>query len=101
MSNSPMSERVKGKAEELGGAIQKTVGKATGNQREEVSGAARQAKGVARQEVVKASERVRGAVEEGVGTLEQAAGAAVGDASLEREGKVDRVEGKVGRKFNK
>lgn len=97
---SASKERLKGKAEEIGGAVKKTVGQVIGSDRMEAEGFAKQAKGEARQETVKAGERARGAVEGIAGKVKEVAGAIVNDKDLELEGKVDRLKGKARRKAN-
>jgi uncharacterized protein YjbJ (UPF0337 family) len=93
-------ERLKGKAEENGGAVQKNVGKAVGNPRMETEGTAHQAKGIARQETVKAAERTKGSVEGIAGRVKETAGKLFDDPELELEGKGERLQGKVRRKTN-
>jgi uncharacterized protein YjbJ (UPF0337 family) len=94
-------ERLKGKAQEIEGAVKRTVGNAIGNDRLAAEGYAKEAGGKARQETVKAGERVRGAVEGVAGRVKEVAGTLVDDPELELEGKADRLKGKARRVANK
>lgn len=99
MSNN--TDRAKGKLEEIGGTIQKGVGKAIGNKEMELKGAAHEAKGKGKQAIAKAGERVKGAVEQVVGSVKAGVGDAVGNDRLHAEGKAENAKGKLRNEFNK
>lgn len=94
------TNRAKGKAQEIGGAIQKNIGKAIGNEKMERKGATRELKGEARQEVAKAAERVKGTVEKAVGGVKSAIGDALGNENLEAEGDREVAKGKARKALN-
>lgn len=100
MANSTKT-RVKGKLDELAGKAKAKVGKALGNEQMEAEGLARELKGKATQEVVKATQRVKGRVEEAVGTLKKRVGKALDNEQLQAEGALKRLKGKARQRVNK
>jgi uncharacterized protein YjbJ (UPF0337 family) len=99
MSNG--TERVKGKAEEIKGAVKATVGDLTHNDQLHAEGHAEQVEGQSRQELAKAKERVTGAGEQLVGETKDAIGGLMGDDHLEAEGEVEARKGKARQSLNK
>lgn len=95
------TKRVEGKAEEIGGVIQKTAGQVLGNERMEAEGAAHQLTGKGRQEAAKAGERIKGGAERVVGKVKDVVGSAIGDAQMEAEGKAKGLKGKARQTANK
>lgn len=94
-------KRGEGAVEELGGKIKAGVGKAIGNEQMELEGRAKQAKGVAKQEAVKASERVKGKIEQGIGRVKSTIGAAIDDDDLEVEGDAQETLGEARQDLNR
>jgi uncharacterized protein YjbJ (UPF0337 family) len=99
MSNG--TERVKGKAEEVKGAVKATVGNLIHNDHLHTEGHAEQVEGQSRQELAKAQERGKGAGEELTGETKHAVGTLTGDDHLEAEGKVEAQKGKARQNINK
>jgi uncharacterized protein YjbJ (UPF0337 family) len=99
MSNG--TERVKGKMEEIKGAVKATVGDLTHNDQMHTEGHAEQIEGQSRQELAKAQERVKGAGEELAGEAKHAVGTLTGDDHLEAKGKVEARKGKARQNINK
>ena len=99
MSNA--ANRGEGKAEEIGGAIKKNVGKLIGNEQMQAEGAATELKGEARQEAAKGAERVKGAVEEVKGAVKNRVGALIGNEQMQAEGKAKELQGEARQKANK
>jgi uncharacterized protein YjbJ (UPF0337 family) len=99
MSNG--TERVKGKAEEIKGAVKATVGDLTHNDQLHAEGKTEQVAGQSRQELAKARERGKGAGEEVAGETKHAVGTLTGDDQLEAEGKVEAQKGKARQGLNK
>jgi uncharacterized protein YjbJ (UPF0337 family) len=106
---STSQERFKGKVEEVGGAIQKMVGKAIGNQNLQARGEAKEHVGVARQKVAKdgertkgkASERLKGAGQELKGAVKAFAGKVLGNAQMQAAGAVAQREGAARKELNR
>lgn len=94
------NERVKGKFEEVKGAVKERVGDLIDNDRMEAEGHADKVKGQARQNVAKTSERVRGMGEELRGKVKGTVGDLIGNEQMELEGKVDELKGKGRQKAN-
>ncbi|HEX5660351.1 MAG TPA: CsbD family protein [Polyangiales bacterium] len=99
MSNA--SKRVEGAAEELGGKIKSTIGKAIGNEQMQAEGEAKALKGEAKQEAAKAAERGKGAVEEAVGSVKKVAGAVIDNEQLQAEGKAKELTGQARQEANR
>ncbi|NNJ13325.1 CsbD family protein [Chloroflexales bacterium ZM16-3] len=95
------TERVKGKATEIKGAVKATVGDLTHNDQLHAEGHAEQAEGQSRQELAKAKERVKGASEEVTGETKHAVGTLTGDDHLEAEGEAEAQKGKARQGLNK
>jgi uncharacterized protein YjbJ (UPF0337 family) len=93
--------RVKGKLNELAGKAKAKVGKALGNEQMEAEGLARELKGKATQEIVKAGERARGRVEEVVGKLKKSVGKVLDNEQMQAEGALKRLKGKTRQRVNK
>lgn len=96
-----LKERGEGVAREVGGKIEKTVGKAIGSERLATRGRARELEGQAQQEAAKARERVKGAAEEIAGSARKAIGKVVGDDEQVVKGEARRLEGKARRRANR
>jgi uncharacterized protein YjbJ (UPF0337 family) len=101
MSNSNGTERVKGKVEEIKGAVKAAVGDLIHNDQLHAEGHAEQIEGQSRQNLAKAKERVKGAGEEVVGNTKDAVGRLTGDGQLEAEGKAEARKGKARQDSNK
>ena len=101
MIKRPMAERAEGKMEEIGGTVEKNVGRLVGNERVELKGRAKELEGQTRQETVKAGERARGVAEELAGTVEKNVGRLVGNERVEVEGKVKELKGQARQKTNR
>jgi uncharacterized protein YjbJ (UPF0337 family) len=99
MSNT--GKRVAGAVQELGGKLEKKVGQATGNDRMEAKGNARELVGRAKQEVAKAAGRTQGAVEQLVGTAKNRLGSAIGNDRMRVRGKTTELKGEARQKLNK
>ena len=99
MSNA--ANRGEGKAQEIGGAIKKNVGKLIGNEQMEAEGTAKELEGKGKQEAAKAAERSKGAVQEVVGTVKNRVGALIDNEQMQAEGKVKELEGEARQKANK
>jgi len=95
------TERVKGKAEELKGAVKATIGALIHDDQMHADGHAEQVEGQTRQELAKAQERVKGAGEELEGDTKDAIGGLIGDDHLEAEGKAKARKGKIRQNINK
>lgn len=94
------NERVKGKLEEVQGAVKERVGDLIDNDQMEAEGHADKVKGQVRQNVAKTGERVRGMGEELRGRAKGAFGDLIGNEQMELEGKVDELKGKSRQKAN-
>ncbi|PDV97914.1 CsbD family protein [Candidatus Chloroploca asiatica] len=99
MSNG--TERVKGKAEEIKGAVKATVGNVVHNEQLEAEGHADQVEGQARQNRAKTEERVKGTGEELKGETKDAVGGLIGDDHMKAEGKAEAQKGKARQNVNK
>ncbi len=100
MKTKPKSKRSEGKAEEIGGAIKKNVGKLIGDEKLEAEGKLKELKGVSRQESSKAGERAKGAVEELLGAVENRVGHLIDNERMQAEGKVHELKGQARQKAN-
>jgi uncharacterized protein YjbJ (UPF0337 family) len=96
-----LSNRVKGKAEEIAGTAQKTLGHVIGDHDMEAHGVAHEVSGKARQETAKLAEAVEAKVATAVGAAKAGVGEAVGDRRLYLNGKVEELEGKARTALNK
>ncbi len=96
-----MTNRVKGKAEEIGGTIQKNLGHLFGNEEMEAKGMAHEVKGEARQMAAKAAEQVGGTIDKVVGSVKATVGDAVGNKSLKAKGEAQELKGKARKALNK
>lgn len=94
-------DRIKGKTEEIGGTIQKNVGKLVGSEELERKGKEHERHGEAVQENAKLAERVKGTFEKVAGAAKQTVGEAVGSDSMQRKGKVQELKGKARKEMNK
>jgi uncharacterized protein YjbJ (UPF0337 family) len=95
------TERVKGKAEEIKGAVKATIGDLIHNDQLHAEGHAEQVAGQSRQELAKAEERVTGAGEELAGETKDAVGGLIGDEHMAAEGKAKARKGKARQHINK
>ena len=100
MRDHNITERVHGKAEEIGGSIKKTTGRIFGDGQMEVEGELEKLDGKVRQQNAKANERTRGQVEEVSGKLKNAAGHVLDNQQMEAEGKIKELTGKARQKAN-
>ena len=94
-------ERSEGKAEELGGKIKQGLGNLIGNEQMEAEGAAKAAKGEARQEAAKAGERIKGKAEEVVGAVKNRVGHVIDNEQMEAEGKLKEIKGDARQEANR
>jgi uncharacterized protein YjbJ (UPF0337 family) len=99
MSN--LKKRGAGAARELGGKIEKTVGKAVGSERLEAKGRSDELEGQAEQESAKRNERVKGAVEEVTGKIQKKVGDLVDDDETMIKGKARELKGKARQNANR
>jgi len=97
---STTGNRIEGKAEQVGGALKKNIGKLLGNEQMEAEGTATELKGKAREEAAKGVERVKGKVQEVAGKVERGVGKLVGDHDTAAEGAAREVEGRAHQKVN-
>ena len=95
------TERVKGKAEEIKGAVKEGVGDLIDNERIQAEGHTEKVKGQAHQEVAKAAERVKGMGEELGGKAKGAAGSLIGNKQMRAGGKAKELKGKGRQKANR
>lgn len=93
--------RAKGKLEELSGKAKAKLGKAIGNEQMQAEGAARQLRGKATQEVVKAGERAKGKVEEVAGLAKGKLGKLIKNEQMQAEGKLRELKGSARQRVNK
>ncbi len=95
------TERVKGKAEEIKGAVKEGVGDLIDNEQMQAEGHAEKVHGQARQSVAKAGERVKGVGEQFVGKAKGAVGRLIGNEQMQAEGKAEELKGKGRQKANR
>jgi uncharacterized protein YjbJ (UPF0337 family) len=95
------SDRAKGKLDELAGKAKSRLGKAIGNEQMQAEGAARQLRGKATQEVVKAGERAKGKIEEVAGRAKGKLGKLIKNEQMQAEGKIKELQGSARRRVNK
>jgi uncharacterized protein YjbJ (UPF0337 family) len=98
MSNT--TKRIQGAAQQVGGAIKKTVGKAIGSEQMETEGRVTELSGVAKQAAAKGAERAKGAAEELGGAIKNGAGKLLDDQQMEAEGEATRLKGAARGKLN-
>lgn len=99
MSNA--SKRSEGAAEEIGGKIKKTIGKAIGNEQMEAEGTLKEVKGQGKQEAAKAAERTKGKVEELKGAVKNRIGEVIDNEQMAAEGKVEELKGEARQAANR
>lgn len=95
------TERVKGKVEEITGALKEEVGGLIHNDSMQARGHAERVEGQARQSAAKASERIKGRGEELVGKAKGSVGELIGNEQLRVEGEIDKLKGKGRRRANR
>jgi uncharacterized protein YjbJ (UPF0337 family) len=88
-------ERIKGKAQEIGGRIKAGAGAVSGKRDVDRS------TGVSRERSAAAGHQVEGMGEKIRGRVKSTVGAATGDRSLEARGKAEELKGRVRSKLNK
>jgi len=93
--------RAKGKLDELAGKAKAGLGKAIGNEQMRAEGAARQLKGKATQQVVKAGERAKGKVEEVAGLAKGKLGKLIKNEQMQAEGKLKELKGSARQRVNR
>ncbi|MEZ4405070.1 MAG: CsbD family protein [Polyangiales bacterium] len=98
---STSSKRGEGKAEEIGGAIKKGVGRLIGDEQMEAEGRAKELKGQARQEAAKGAARTQGKVEEVTGAIKNRVGALIDNEQMQVEGKARELKGEARQKANR
>lgn len=96
-----VSNRAKGKVDEVAGRLKGAVGKAIGNEQMQVEGKARELKGTATQNVAKASERTKGQVEQVAGSAKKGLGKAIGNEQMQAEGAIKKAKGATRERANK
>ena len=94
-------KRVKGAAKEIGGKVEKKVGKLVGSERMQAEGHAHEVKGREEKDAAKARERAKGKAEEMAGRLEGSAGEFFGDDEMRTEGELRRLRGETRQKTNR
>ena len=95
-----VTRRVQGAAEELGGKIEKAVGKVIGNEQLKADGRVAELHGKAEQEAAKTAERLKGKVEEVVGAVKSHVGGAIDSEQMQAEGKAKELKGAARQKAN-
>jgi len=95
------TRRSKGAAKELGGKVERKVGRAVGSERMAVRGRARELEGRDEKESAKARERVKGKVEEAVGAVQRGAGRLLDDDETRARGALRNARGKLRQKANR
>jgi uncharacterized protein YjbJ (UPF0337 family) len=95
------TERVKGKVEEISGALKEDIGELIHSDSMQARGHAEKVEGQARQGAAKASERIKGRGEELVGKAKGAFGGLIGNEQLRVEGELDKLKGKGRRRTNR
>jgi uncharacterized protein YjbJ (UPF0337 family) len=93
-------EQVKGAAQQAKGKVKETTGRAVGNPRLEVEGNLEKNVGKVRQAIARPLEAIKGAAQEAKGTIKRGLGEAARDPDLAGQGEAERVAGKVRRKMN-
>lgn len=96
-----LKERGEGAAREVGGKLEKAVGKLIGSERVKARGRARELEGQAQQEAAKTRERIKGAGEEIAGSAQKAIGEVIGDDEHVVKGEARRIRGKARRRTNR
>lgn len=99
MSNE--TERIKGKAAEIKGAVMERVGNLIDNEQLRAAGHAKKIKGQSRQGVAKATARIKGLGQQAVGQAKSAVGDLIGNEQLKAEGTVETLKGKSRQKANR
>ena len=94
------SKRAEGAAEELGGKIQRAVGKMIGNKHMEAEGNAHVLEGEAKQAAAKTAERAKGMGEEAIGTIKGHVGAAIGNEEMQAKGRAEELKGEARQRTN-
>jgi uncharacterized protein YjbJ (UPF0337 family) len=97
---SASKSRAKGKLDEPAGKAKAKVGKAIGNEQMEAEGRARELKGLAAQQIVKAGERVKGQIEEVTGRAKKKVGALIENEQMQAEGALRQLKGKTRQRIN-
>ena len=93
-------EQMKGAAQQAKGKVKETTGRAVGNPRLEVEGNLEKNVGKVRQAIARPMEAAKGAAQEAKGSVKRGIGEAAGNPDLAGEGEAERVAGKVRRKLN-
>ena len=96
-----ISNRTKGKVEELAGRAKAAVGRVIGNERMHIEGTAKRLKGQATQEAAKAKGRVQGSVEEVKGRVKKGVGGMLDDGRLQAKGTIEELTGAARQSMNK
>jgi len=94
------TKRAEGAVEELGGKIQRAVGRIIGNKQMEAEGNAHVLEGEAKQEAAKTAERVKGKGEEALGAIKGRVGAAIGNEELHAKGRAEELKGEARQRTN-
>jgi uncharacterized protein YjbJ (UPF0337 family) len=98
MSNE--GKRGEGAAEEIGGKLKKGFGKLIGDEQMEAEGLAKELKGEAQQEEVKAEERTTGKIEEVTGAIKNRVGKLIDNEQMAAEGRARELKGENRQKDN-
>jgi len=95
------SERARGKAQEIKGAVKARVGDLIDNEQMQLEGQAEQLKGQVRQDMAKAEGQAQGIGEQIVGQAKGAFGKLIGNEQMRVEGKLKELKGKGRQKVNR
>ena len=88
-------EKLQTKAKELGGKLEKKVGKLIGNPKMQAEGALTEKAAKERAEAIKAGERTMGRVERAADEVEEKVGKAGGSKQMKKDGRAKQLEGKA------
>jgi uncharacterized protein YjbJ (UPF0337 family) len=97
---SAATRRAEGAVEELGGKIQRAVGKMIGNKQMEAEGNAHVLEGEAKQEAAKTAERAKGIGEQAIGSIKGHVGSAIGNEGLHAKGRAEELKGEARQRTN-
>lgn len=95
------AKRIQGTARDLGGKIEKTVGRILGSKRLEAKGRSNELEGRAEVKSAKTRERVKGKAEETVGSVEAAVGDLIDSPKRQARGQMRKAKGKARQTANR
>jgi uncharacterized protein YjbJ (UPF0337 family) len=94
-------EHIQGTVDEIGGSLQKNIGKVIGDEVMEAEGSAKQQAGRKRRKSARIRERVKGGLDEIGGAMKNLAGVLKDDEELKTEGKAAEIRGTTRRNSDK